>query len=203
MQVGDPVDKAIDHPCSGIRGRRRLKAVREVLECFWKAEIRSAYGKHQCESQAPEADHAVQVPGQALPSYAAMQCETTAPRLDARPPDHQTGDSESKHGECANAVHFPAAVSGEQIVVQIEKIRDEPDAGSDGFAKIAGGPRIEQPIPGHMAALQPDIHRLIGISRPHKIYNVVARVQARGDRKSTRLNSSHTVISYAVFCLKK
>src|SRR5438034_6338311 len=26
---------------------------------------------------------------------------------------------------------------------------------------------------------------------------------AFGDRKSTRLNSSHTVISYAVFCLKK
>src|SRR5260221_14397715 len=25
----------------------------------------------------------------------------------------------------------------------------------------------------------------------------------RPDRKSTRLNSSHTVISYAVFCLKK
>src|SRR5260221_10912084 len=30
------------------------------------------------------------------------------------------------------------------------------------------------------------------------------RVEPRGeDRKSTRLNSSHTVISYAVFCLKK
>src|SRR5215204_7156828 len=28
-------------------------------------------------------------------------------------------------------------------------------------------------------------------------------VRGRGDRKSTRLNSSHTVISYAVFCLKK
>src|SRR5438132_9579038 len=27
--------------------------------------------------------------------------------------------------------------------------------------------------------------------------------QATPDRKSTRLNSSHTVISYAVFCLKK
>src|SRR4051795_3253603 len=26
---------------------------------------------------------------------------------------------------------------------------------------------------------------------------------ARSDRKSTRLNSSHTLISYAVFCLKK
>src|SRR5438034_8389459 len=29
------------------------------------------------------------------------------------------------------------------------------------------------------------------------------RSRHRGDRKSTRLNSSHTVISYAVFCLKK
>src|SRR5438034_4806765 len=28
-------------------------------------------------------------------------------------------------------------------------------------------------------------------------------VKDAGDRKSTRLNSSHTVISYAVFCLKK
>src|SRR5438034_6388595 len=28
-------------------------------------------------------------------------------------------------------------------------------------------------------------------------------VRHLGDRKSTRLNSSHTVISYAVFCLKK
>src|SRR5256885_12178179 len=28
-------------------------------------------------------------------------------------------------------------------------------------------------------------------------------VPAQGDRKSTRLNSSHLVISYAVFCLKK
>src|SRR2546430_12819606 len=29
------------------------------------------------------------------------------------------------------------------------------------------------------------------------------RTAARGDRKSTRLNSSHSQISYAVFCLKK
>src|SRR5258708_31973268 len=27
--------------------------------------------------------------------------------------------------------------------------------------------------------------------------------ETRGDRKSTRLNSSHQIISYAVFCLKK
>src|SRR5256885_9580643 len=29
------------------------------------------------------------------------------------------------------------------------------------------------------------------------------QVEINGDRKSTRLNSSHLVISYAVFCLKK
>src|SRR5256885_8427731 len=29
------------------------------------------------------------------------------------------------------------------------------------------------------------------------------QANAAGDRKSTRLNSSHLVISYAVFCLKK
>src|SRR2546427_7289986 len=31
----------------------------------------------------------------------------------------------------------------------------------------------------------------------------VARTTAKADRKSTRLNSSHSQISYAVFCLKK
>src|SRR5258708_16481280 len=30
-----------------------------------------------------------------------------------------------------------------------------------------------------------------------------APLKFRGDRKSTRLNSSHQIISYAVFCLKK
>src|SRR5256885_5005163 len=35
----------------------------------------------------------------------------------------------------------------------------------------------------------------------HRIELAVAR--CREDRKSTRLNSSHLVISYAVFCLKK
>src|SRR5436190_13188904 len=34
---------------------------------------------------------------------------------------------------------------------------------------------------------------------PHQ----AAAVERLRDRKSTRLNSSHTVISYAVFCLKK
>src|SRR3712207_7289246 len=35
------------------------------------------------------------------------------------------------------------------------------------------------------------------------VREVLAQVHARQDRKSTRLNSSHANISYAVFCLKK
>src|SRR2546426_3287095 len=33
--------------------------------------------------------------------------------------------------------------------------------------------------------------------------DALRRLEMRRDRKSTRLNSSHLVISYAVFCLKK
>src|SRR5688572_31689298 len=36
-----------------------------------------------------------------------------------------------------------------------------------------------------------------------RAHQLIARLPARTDRKSTRLNSSHSQISYAVFCLKK
>src|SRR3712207_8172879 len=40
--------------------------------------------------------------------------------------------------------------------------------------------------------------------RPKKLREVVNQKEIiKGDRKSTRLNSSHANISYAVFCLKK
>src|SRR5258708_30870782 len=35
------------------------------------------------------------------------------------------------------------------------------------------------------------------------VVDIIAGASAGGDRKSTRLNSSHQIISYAVFCLKK
>src|SRR5436189_3311045 len=42
----------------------------------------------------------------------------------------------------------------------------------------------------------PDAGSVIGMTISLNVY-------VRGDRKSTRLNSSHRCISYAVFCLKK
>src|SRR2546426_8620565 len=49
---------------------------------------------------------------------------------------------------------------------------------------------------------------VVGIAAPDDLpllgfVSLVAPAVAVGDRKSTRLNSSHLVISYAVFCLKK
>src|SRR5438034_4075527 len=53
--------------------------------------------------------------------------------------------------------------------------------------------------------------RIVVTTVDHAVYSVRAGIRNRfhvgeltkKDRKSTRLNSSHTVISYAVFCLKK
>src|SRR5438876_9020445 len=45
-------------------------------------------------------------------------------------------------------------------------------------------------------------HSYVG-SAMADVLDLVAILSALGDRKSTRLNSSHPSISYAVFCLKK
>src|SRR5258708_10879793 len=52
------------------------------------------------------------------------------------------------------------------------------------------------------------ISRALGSLRARRTTRVDAGVprsqtEDEGDRKSTRLNSSHQIISYAVFCLKK
>src|SRR5947207_6671495 len=44
---------------------------------------------------------------------------------------------------------------------------------------------------------------MVCVSREGRITPGCAGLYKPEDRKSTRLNSSHTVISYAVFCLKK
>src|SRR2546426_9097960 len=49
----------------------------------------------------------------------------------------------------------------------------------------------------HVASVQPARTGAAAARRPR------ADRHDRADRKSTRLNSSHLVISYAVFCLKK
>src|SRR5256885_12938097 len=47
------------------------------------------------------------------------------------------------------------------------------------------------------------VAQAIGVEVARHGRRVQRRAVGEGDRKSTRLNSSHLVISYAVFCLKK
>src|SRR3712207_7670778 len=68
-----------------------------------------------------------------------------------------------------------------------------------------GWPRCRAPVgrPGRSPrplAAQPRAV-LLGVSVAG--VEALRREEARADRKSTRLNSSHANISYAVFCLKK
>src|SRR5437870_11034281 len=45
--------------------------------------------------------------------------------------------------------------------------------------------------------------RVLGLQLDPVLQHAVVVPEMQGDRKSTRLNSSHVAISYAVFCLKK
>src|SRR5690554_5095408 len=70
---------------------------------------------------------------------------------------------------------------------------------------VPGGIDERQPITGLerpiKAELAEDIARQAGLATDHVFMGAVTGFHA--DRKSTRLNSSHVRISYAVFCLKK
>ena len=69
------------------------------------------------------------------------------------------------------------------------------------------GPRPD--VPGYADKLEGESRRVLemrpGITGPAtlKYANEEKLLAGVEDRKSTRLNSSHVVISYAVFCLKK
>src|SRR3712207_7503970 len=52
-------------------------------------------------------------------------------------------------------------------------------------------------------ALQPILAHTLANLMLHQPAHPVPSAEQRQDRKSTRLNSSHANISYAVFCLKK
>src|SRR2546430_13391082 len=64
-----------------------------------------------------------------------------------------------------------------------------------------GGEQAGPLLPGHDGAIRPlsqASHRRVAVHTHDQRPTLGAR-----DRKSTRLNSSHSQISYAVFCLKK
>src|SRR3712207_8408260 len=72
---------------------------------------------------------------------------------------------------------FPANVSQKELGALVEHLNE--DTAVSGFF-------IQLPLPDGLDAMA-----------------LISRIDPAKDRKSTRLNSSHANISYAVFCLKK
>src|SRR5688500_19945945 len=91
------------------------------------------------------------------------------------------------------------------VVYCVHRVRHSfPTRRSSDLARLPRPGRAERLLPpaavapGGRAALRVDRQR-----HPGHVPRDVGDAGDEADRKSTRLNSSHLVISYAVFCLKK
>src|SRR2546426_8607560 len=61
----------------------------------------------------------------------------------------------------------------------------------------------DRAAPGIERRVEPRKREVVRAEQLRRAVGGALRLARRRDRKSTRLNSSHLVISYAVFCLKK
>src|SRR2546427_3527304 len=71
---------------------------------------------------------------------------------------------------------------------------------NDSMSPVAHPASVEGPLEAFLALALVLLH---GLARRADLVEQDARDRGGVDRKSTRLNSSHSQISYAVFCLKK
>src|SRR5260221_14289565 len=65
------------------------------------------------------------------------------------------------------------------------------------------GPDWKEGCPSCSSNMDHTDSALVHLTQRDVSFAAISRATLPQDRKSTRLNSSHTVISYAVFCLKK
>src|SRR5690625_5530336 len=63
--------------------------------------------------------------------------------------------------------------------------------------------RMRALIPAEREPITPFVDRIRPLHAERGVSTVLVAGGSGADRKSTRLNSSHVAISYAVFCLKK
>src|SRR5947208_11543474 len=74
---------------------------------------------------------------------------------------------------------------------------------SDGEESESDENRIEDVVGPDRQALPLGLERVADVAVELDDLGFLRRGDGGADRKSTRLNSSHQIISYAVFCLKK
>src|SRR5438552_14851031 len=91
-------------------------------------------------------------------------------------------------------------ISEARLVEQIKAVCAEWPA--YGYRRVTAELRGEGRLVNHKKVMR--LMKENGLTvRPRRRFVATNRRRGRTDRKSTRLNSSHQIISYAVFCLKK
>src|SRR5260221_13476144 len=106
------------------------------------------------------------------------------------------------NGQCVDLPSEPEASRVRQRI----KLKSYPCVELGGVIWTYMGPLAEKPpLPNFEWVHLPPSHRVTTKRWQESNYlqAVEGGIDSSQDRKSTRLNSSHTVISYAVFCLKK
>src|SRR5256885_6519001 len=83
----------------------------------------------------------------------------------------------------------------------VEHLAGRPAA--DDRALASDEPKLLQRVEQRVQARQPQGADQTEVAVRGEVRSQLVAVARPEDRKSTRLNSSHLVISYAVFCLKK
>src|SRR5947209_15570747 len=107
--------------------------------------------------------------------------------------DNETLGGARTHTETSGVAHYREP-DDEACIGKIREIVSELPPAEKAPASVAEGREAARPLED-LYGLIPEDHR-----HPYDARQVLERSR---DRKSTRLNSSHANISYAVFCLKK
>src|SRR2546430_15956974 len=108
----------------------------------------------------------------------------------------QEGESETAANRTMRPIvrgqHFAVAAMKAEATRAAERILEK---GGNAFDAIVAGQAVLGIVDAAMNGIGADATLLVYDAKTKKVYSI--------DRKSTRLNSSHSQISYAVFCLKK
>src|SRR5258708_25275065 len=124
----------------------------------------------------------------------------------AKHPDFKPGDSIN--------VHVKISEGNKERIQQFQGVvlyRRGKGTNGETFSvrKVSNGVGVERIFPLVSTSIDKIEFIKAGKVRRAKLYYMrgrqgkSARIKEKLDRKSTRLNSSHQIISYAVFCLKK
>src|SRR2546427_1352608 len=164
--------------------------------------------------QTPDAKATTQLTAQGTaPTAASLR---TASRPSSRAAPAITGTARRKENSAALAGARPPHSAAAMVEPEREMAgrianacaKPRPVAPlTDGKARPPRGPRVHHrmsPVTRNWAASQTNEWNCCSIWRWNSVpIRPAGMVATTRDRKSTRLNSSHSQISYAVFCLKK